>query len=164
MSFPSGFPVAESENLRDAVEDLARRLSDIEAVLPRKRGALPDRAISDLHLADVAERIYRARRRRERYFPGALFAEPAWDILLDLFISKARGQRVSTSGVTIAAGIPMATGLRRLSMLEKHGLLRRYTAPDDARLTLLELTPQGYRMMQAWVSEWLTSDDMPAAG
>ena len=161
MTSQNGSHVAESEELRQAVEQIARRLAEVEGQLARKRRSPPGRALSDAHLADIAESIYRARRRRERYFSPELFAEPAWDFLLDLFISKARTQRVSTTSVTEAAGVPIATGHRWLSHLEKQGLMRRYAAPDDARLTLLELTDKGYRLMHSYVTEGMDRAEVP---
>jgi hypothetical protein len=44
----------------------------------------------DLALAAYAENLYQERRRRVRHFPQHLFAEPAWDILLDLFVNGVR--------------------------------------------------------------------------
>ncbi|MGM3253246.1 hypothetical protein ACS22W_25800, partial [Escherichia coli] len=40
---------------------------------------------------ELARRTYADRRRRDKLFQPGLFGEPAWDILLDLFISAKEG-------------------------------------------------------------------------
>lgn len=73
----------------------------------------------------LAKRIYVARRMRSRYFPDELFSEPAWDILLDLYVSNAEGRAISVSSACIGAAVPSTTALRWLKLLEKKGYIRR---------------------------------------
>lgn len=49
--------------------------------------------IDDALLGLLAEEIYRNRRRRARHMPSRLLGEPAWDILLDLYVAAGRGRR-----------------------------------------------------------------------
>src|SRR3954449_7806519 len=61
------------------------------------------------------DRIFQARRARGRYFPEELFAEPAWDMLLDLLRRELTGRRLSASDLCLAAGVPGTMALRWIS-------------------------------------------------
>ena len=84
--------------------------------------------------------LIRARRHRGRYLPSELFAEPAWDILLDLLRAELTGTRVSVSSACIASGVPPSTGLRWLRSLEQQGLVIRRFDSGDARRIFVELS------------------------
>ena len=110
---------------------LVRRLGDDDpvprpAALPPAHPPIADDAGSKARLGRA---IYRARRDRDVMFDGhgRLFGEPAWDILLDLYIAYHEKSAVSVSSVCIAAAVPATTGLRHL------GSPRR-SRPDHARL------------------------------
>ena len=77
--------------------------------------------------------MIRARRLRERYFPGDLFADPAWDMLLDLMAARLEGQKVAVSSLCIAAAVPATTALRWIKTLTDHGLFVRVADPQDGR-------------------------------
>lgn len=107
----------------------------------------------DLALAALAEQLYQERRRRSRHFPPHLFAEPAWDILLDLFVNGVRQRAISITSACIAGGIPATTGLRWLGLLEKEGLLVRETSGDDARVTWVRLSDHGMKAVRSYIAE-----------
>jgi hypothetical protein len=107
----------------------------------------------DVALVAFAERLYQERRRRSRHFPPQLFAEPAWDILLDLFVNGVRNRAISITSACIAGGIPATTGLRWLGLLEKEGLLVRETSGDDARVTWVRLSDQGMNAMRGYIAD-----------
>lgn len=113
----------------------------------------PVTALSDARMAEYAERLYKERRRRSRYLPGHLFAEPAWDILLDLFVNGVRDRAISITSACIAGGIPATTGLRWLGVLEKEGLLVRGTSEEDARVTWVQLSGYGMDVMRGYLAE-----------
>jgi DNA-binding MarR family transcriptional regulator len=108
---------------------------------------------TDAKLADYADRLYQERRRRNRYLPEHLFAEPAWDILLDLFVNGVRNRPISITSACIAGGIPPTTGLRWLGVLEKEGLLIRETSEEDARVTWARLSQYGMDVMRSYIAE-----------
>lgn len=107
----------------------------------------------DLALAAYAENLYQERRRRARHFPQHLFAEPAWDILLDLFVNGVRNRAISITSACIAGGIPATTGLRWLGLLEKEGLLVRENNGGDARVTWVRLSDNGMNAMRGYLAE-----------
>jgi hypothetical protein len=161
MGMGMPLPDGSDAQLRETMEELARRVADLEAKGAEAGVPAPSLEFSDSKLATIATSIYRARRRRESLFDTALFGEPAWDMLLDLFINGVRGVRVSTTSLCLAASVPQTTGLRWIDQLVEHGLARRYTPPDDGRLKLVEITTEGFRRMRRYVSEGVTRFEMP---
>jgi len=112
----------------------------------------------------LAEVIYRDRRRRERHLPSRLFGEPAWDILLDLYVAATRGLAVSVSNACLAAATPASTALRWLHHLEVDGLVERLADETDARRHYVRLTDSGMEHMNAYFAECradLTGDVRP---
>ncbi|HEX7930583.1 MAG TPA: MarR family transcriptional regulator [Sphingomicrobium sp.] len=104
-------------------------------------------------LADFAESLYRHRRRRGRYLPEKIFAEPAWDILLDLYVNGVRGRPVSITSACIAGDIPATTGLRWLGVLEQESLIEREVSRTDARVTLVRLTASARQRLRDFFAE-----------
>ena len=68
--------------------------------------------------ATIAAAMLEFRRTRLRILPSELFAEPAWDLLLELFIADAEGRRMTARQVCVRSGIApsvMSHWLRHLS-------------------------------------------------
>ena len=108
-----------------------------------------------------AKAIYAARRLRHDFFPRAMFADPAWDLLLDLYVARAEGRSVSTSSACLGARVPQTTGLRWLDKLEQAGAIVRRAASDDLRMINVELSPQTYEVMTKLLTRM--SDEAPVA-
>jgi hypothetical protein len=64
--------------------------------------------------AETVRAVIQARRLRSRYFSEELFADPAWDMLLDLLQAEIAHLRVPVSSLCIAAAVPATTALRWL--------------------------------------------------
>ena len=109
--------------------------------------------VDDALLGLLAEEIYRNRRRRARHLPTRLLGEPAWDILLDLYVAAGRGQAVSVSNACLAADAPASTALRWLHHLEDEGLVERLADQTDARRHYVRLTDAGMERMGAYFAE-----------
>nr|WP_305098576.1 winged helix DNA-binding protein [Croceibacterium sp. D39] len=155
------FSQEDRDTLIDNLHQLARRVAELEARAASDPGAPRSLGFSDEKLRMIAGSIYRSRQFRSRYFDADLFAEPAWDMMLDLFINRVIGRRTSTSSLCLAANVPQATGLRWIAVLQKKNLLRRFGAPEDARLKLVELTADGFQLMRRFLSDSVTRFDMP---
>jgi len=83
----------------------------------------------------------------------SLLGEPAWDILLDLFIRAAAGRPVSVTSSALASGVPSTTALRYFDRLEGKGMISRRKSPTDGRVTFVDLTAQGHREIGACLEE-----------
>ena len=97
-------------------------------------------------LLALARGIYRDRRARETFFDKQrIFGEPAWDVLLDLYIASFHNTNVTVTSACAAANVPVTTALRWLSLLEADGLVVR---SRDARLRMfVSLTPKATELM-----------------
>lgn len=135
--------------------DLARRLHDVAAKPASLRtgdGKVVQR--TEPRPLTLARRAYSLRRRRAAIFGNAeLFGEPAWDILLDLFIAHGEGKTVSVSSACIGSAAPATTGLRWLGVLAEEGLVVRENDPEDNRRVLVRLTDAGIAAMERFFGE-----------
>jgi DNA-binding MarR family transcriptional regulator len=102
-----------------------------------------------LTAADL-QQIIDARRLRARFFDENLFADPAWDILLDLYRAHLAQQRISVTSVCFGADVPVSTALRWLNALEERELARRSQDPLDGRRFFVELTQKGISAMTGY--------------
>lgn len=84
--------------------------------------------------------IIKLRRMRDQLLGADLFADPGWDILLDLFAAQDEGREVSVSSLCIAAAVPPTTALRWIANMTEAGYLVRRQDPHDARRVYIELS------------------------
>lgn len=104
--------------------------------------------------AALAREAYARRRERAVIFGNAeLFGEPAWDILLDLYVAHAEGKTVSVSSACIGSAAPPTTGLRWLGVLSDQGLIVREHDPEDQRRVLVRLSDTGLAAMDEYFSK-----------
>jgi DNA-binding MarR family transcriptional regulator len=99
---------------------------------------------------DLVRRIIRARRLRARYFDEKLFADPVWEMLLDLLQAELAQHRVSVSSLCSAAGVPTTTALRWIAGMTSAGLVQRRTDLHDRRRVFVELSPSASRSMRRY--------------
>ena len=103
--------------------------------------------------AEAVAAMIRRRRLRSRFFEDQLFADPAWDILLDLFHAELLNRRISVSSACIAANVPATTALRWTKLLVAHGLIVRRSDPLDGRRVFVELTPETSAKLREYFAE-----------
>jgi DNA-binding MarR family transcriptional regulator len=106
------------------------------------RSALPKAA--DIRL------MLRLRRLRDSYFDPSLFADPAWDMLLDLLAARVEGDQVAVSSLCIAAAVPPTTALRWIKAMTDHGLFERHADPMDGRRIFIRLSETATRAMSKY--------------
>ena len=107
------------------------------AAIPRS--FVPEQRVVDRQRAKAVRRMLRQRRMREQYFPADLFADPAWDMLLDLYAARLERQPVSVSSLCIAAAVPATTALRWIKTMTDAGLFVRDADPHDGRRIFIAL-------------------------
>ncbi|WP_448140214.1 winged helix DNA-binding protein [Sphingopyxis fribergensis] len=103
------------------------------------RSFVPEERTIDRNRAKAVRRMLRQRRMREQYFPADLFADPAWDMLLDLYAARLERQPVSVSSLCIAAAVPATTALRWIKTMTDAGLFVREADPHDGRRIFIAL-------------------------
>lgn len=107
----------------------------------------------DPDLVELARRISHLRRKRDALFGPAIFADPEWDILLDLFAQSGFGRPVSLSSLCIAAAVPTTTAVRCINAMVDAGMLARSRDASDGRRVLIGLTDETQTKMRAWLTE-----------
>jgi len=90
---------------------------------------------------DAVRKAIQLRRIRYEFFDKELFADPAWDMLLELYQTEIAQHRVTVSSLCTASGVPVTTALRWIKAMTEADLLRRHADPYDARRFFVELTP-----------------------
>ena len=129
---------------------------------PEKGGArglwTPDAAMSSLNqrrqasvdrskLVSLAKKIREVRAVRGVVFAPELFGEPAWDLLLALYIADGDQYRLKVTAACAESNVPESTALRWLSSLNEAGLIRYDSNPTDARSRYVALSSAGITMM-----------------
>ncbi len=94
--------------------------------------------------------LLKLRRNRDRFFDADLFADPAWDMLLELYAASLSQIRTSVGGLCIAAAVPQTTVLRWIGHLEEKGMIIRRPDPIDGRRQYLMLSPSALASMTAY--------------
>ena len=100
-------------------------------------------------LRAVAERLYAERRKRDEYFPTGLFGEPAWDLLLTLFIAHDDGRHVSLTEAYRAARVDSRHGPTVIEKLIAAGLIERSHNRGNAIL----LTDRGLDRLSDYLAD-----------
>jgi predicted transcriptional regulator len=147
-----------AERLRQLSDEVSRiaatlaRLSTGPSPTPRPVEAAPAANVPPLS-GETVRAVIRARRLRTRFFPEELFADPAWDMLLDLLEAEISQLRVPVSSLCIAAAVPATTALRWLKTLVQQGLFIRRADPHDGRRVFVELTPDTSNALRRYFAE-----------
>jgi len=102
-------------------------------------------------LASIARAEYASRRRREALFSKSLFADPAWDMLLDLYVQRHAGRAISIHSLCVAASVPQTTAVRWIGRLEEFGMVSRRPCQKDHRVIHVTLTDNAVMTMQAYL-------------
>jgi DNA-binding MarR family transcriptional regulator len=104
-------------------------------------------------LAERAEGMLRRRQVRSLYFPRSMFSEPAWDILLALYVAECAGLPTTVSNLAVRVQVPTTSSLRWLGYLEAQGLIGRTAHPTDRRASLVQLTDKGRADLETYLSQ-----------
>jgi len=143
---------ARLQQLSEEVGRIATILADLseDELLREPRGVAESDEAGELSSAMVRS-IIRGRRLREQYFAGELFADPAWDMLLDLMAARLDKQRVAVSSLCIAAAVPPTTALRWIKTLTDQGVFVRTADPQDGRRVFIELSDGAAAQLGAYL-------------
>lgn len=152
-------PVNELQHITAQVALIAQRLaelsgeqadySDIGKV--RSPAAGYRGADSDFELTSyMVTMVLRQRRLRDNFFDASLFADPAWDILLDMTQAHLDAKDVSVSSLCIAACVPPTTALRWIKLMSDAGLLERRADEADGRRAFIALSDEAFTAMRGY--------------
>jgi len=117
--------------IRDRVNTDLRLVDEIAT------GKTPQERVSEAHV----KKVLSFRRKRAHFFEATLFADPAWDILLELYAAELGQRRVAVTQIGLGSAIPATTTLRWLKTFETKGMIWRTADPMDGRRVFVTLTP-----------------------
>ena len=153
----AGATSVDAEALRRSAYEMIELASRIDRAVtdqtPHKvEGRRRPAPLDDRKLVLAARVAYRSRRERDQYLDADLFGEPAWDILLDLFIAQIEGRPMGVQATCFGAGVPPTTALRYVKTLEEERrLIEREAHPTDRRVFFLRLTGKGLCAMREYL-------------
>lgn len=101
-----------------------------------ERGAAAHHA----ELGDFARQIVAGRKQRELYFDPMLFSNPAWDILLNLFVADADARPVTVLDACRGSTVPQGVALRWLCYLKQEEMVLETSDLSCDRQTLIQLS------------------------
>lgn len=159
---------ADAERLRRLSQEVARiatALSEISQAAQNGAAPTTGRAVAPSPAAlrpQAIRALIRVRRLRGNYFPSHLFADPAWDMLLDLTAARLEGERVAVSSLCIAANVPPTTALRWIRTMTEQGLFVRRHDPEDGRRIFIELAEPAAAAMTSYFGELQTGGWRPS--
>ena len=92
------------------------------------------------------------RQERTREFSRILFGEPAWEMVLELYIRETAG--VSTTTAQLKVGLEMCAAVvaRWLLVLEQEGLVGRLAHPLHAGTEFVELTDRSREALERYLA------------
>jgi DNA-binding MarR family transcriptional regulator len=105
----------------------------------------------------AAEKIYRNRRMRDSLFTTnfgvSLFSDPAWDILLDIYINTNKNIGISVSNACLSSSAPNTTALRYITDMVNRGVIERTAHPNDRRVFLINLSAKAVKIMDIIIDQ-----------
>ena len=159
---------ARLQRLADEVGRIARTLATLSAASPLSGESVGDGRPSFLGEPVLLEAepsaaeirsVIRMRRLRDRFFDRDLFADPAWDMLLDLMAARIERVHVAVSSLCIAACVPPTTALRWIKAMTDSGLFDRIADPDDGRRIFIRLSDGAARNMTRYFAAMRSANE-----
>ena len=141
--------------LSDEVSRIAATLARLSVGPTAARAEMPEPSTGEAPgiPLDTVRQVIRSRRLRARFFDEELFADPAWDMLLDLLQAEIAQHRVPVSSLCIAAAVPATTALRWIKTMTDVGLFKRRADPHDGRRIFVELSAGASDAMRRYFGE-----------
>ena len=137
-----------SAGFQEQLDEILDRLRRLEA------GSLPDRRPARLY--EVGELLL-ARRQRDALFEPGLFADPSWDILLELYRSELEEKPLFLLRLGETCRHPQTTVLRHVERLEAAGLVERTEPSASSKRVYVKLTTRASRSMRSFIDGRISS-------
>ena len=168
MTGPSHIKALPSDDFRTIafserdVDDATRLLSMIAGRKPEPQAMPPPIEQRPAHTGSgplklCARRIYEGRKRRSAHFGQQMFNEPAWEMLLILYLEDS-GERQLQARLDELSGASRSTGNRWIDFLVRKGLAKREEHPTDKRRNFVTLSEKGRTLLELYLSETCGKD------
>lgn len=113
----------------------------------------PDRSPpdhEDVALANARAMLRRRLLRQQLLGAAELFGDPAWEMLVDLFIHECERKPISITSLSVTPSLPLSSAIRLCQKLCDAGLIRRVPDPYDGRRTFIRLNPEVSHRIRAY--------------
>lgn len=111
-----------------------------------------DASLSRESLVALAREDFARRARRVALFGSAMFGEPAWEMLIALYVLDTSGQRQTIGTLLQFSSTSPSTAKRWLDYLAVHNLIIRDEHPTDRRTAFIRLSPIGREKLDMYYS------------
>ena len=130
-------------------------VTQLRPVADRHSGGRPSPIPAEVsaHSVKMARRMIRERLRRSSFFDSALFADPAWDMMLDIFVAEAEERQTPVMNLCLSSQVPETTTLRWVKTLEHAGIFVRQRDEHDQRRVLVRLSASAAKAMATYLDE-----------
>ena len=147
----------KNESVVALIKDLTAKLSAVAEefngrVAQATEQVSAEDAPGDVALVEHAEKVLSERRLRRQFLPGELFHEPAWDMLLALFVTRDERMPMNIKALVSMSDAPVTTSQRWIEHLHKLRLIDRVIDPADRRRVEISLSHTGDQAMRAYLS------------
>lgn len=149
------------DSVEDLIRDLSTRLGDIagefgsraDRIIASGKPGSNDVSDGPVDLVARAEELLAARRARRKFFPPDLFHEPAWEMLVALFIVYETDHSMNVKQLVGCSDAPATTSQRWIDHLHKSGLINRVTDTEDRRRIDISLSEKGHEAMTRYLKQ-----------
>lgn len=137
------------------MSDFPIRAERIDPIERQTRKLIEDaeRAVA-MHYADLtdfARQILAGRKQRERFFDPVLFSNPAWDLLLHLYVATAQ-EGMSVADYCASSSTPKGVVLRWLDYFRQEEMVVETADPERADQTLIRLSDPTRMAVSAYLA------------
>ncbi|WP_152569478.1 MULTISPECIES: MarR family transcriptional regulator [Sphingomonas] len=147
-------PSASARN-NDVIEVPRRRLLRLSFMLEalahtREPAFESDCSARRGELISYARSAMQRRQARKEHFAKAIIGEPAWDLLLILYVADGIGEAITVTEAADRARLASTSAKRWIEYLEKERLVHRRPHERDGRRIALSLSTKGRRSLDSY--------------
>ena len=146
-----------------SIEDILCRIDNLLRIVDEVPGADLPLGGAEAEIVEAASRALEAEQERAHHFGADMFPNPGWAMLLQIFVSRAKGGAVDTDMLCAAAGVPETVALRHLAVLVSAKLVRRQPHGGKPETSCLALTAAGEKALCDYFSRAPRERDAAAA-
>jgi hypothetical protein len=134
----------QGKTVADEVRLLAARLDEIASEMAPPELTRPRAHLTSLRLLIIESQL------RIEIVTGCRFGDPAWDLLLRLYLAHLEERPMISTELCKEAALTETTGQRWIARLVEGGLLQQRTEAADRRARWVSLSPAGRTKMERY--------------
>jgi DNA-binding MarR family transcriptional regulator len=142
----------------DDIDAIRRVLLQLDNAVGTSQACVP----RDHDLRRIARRILEFRRSRASFLNPAMLGEPAYEMLLCLYIAEDPGEPLTPARLAELTDVPHSSALRWIDYLVDKELVTRGAHPKDRRATVIDLTSKGKQALDDLLGTFHGMESAPA--